>query len=78
MSDIMVENSIKRDEYLNLDIEYRYEILNLYLGDKLKYRDFKTIKKLDDFITDNPHSKTSLNKTQFLRTRKNRIFIEQE
>lgn len=76
ISEITNDNSIIRSKYLALDIEYRYEILNLYLGDKLKYRDFKTIKKLDDFIINNPHSKTSLNKTQFLRTRKDKIFIE--
>ena len=76
MSEIMVDNAIIRSKYTELNIEYRYEILNLYLGDKLKYRDFKTIKKLDDFIISNPHSKTSLNKTQFLRTRKDKIFIE--
>jgi len=73
---IKTDDKIIRSKYLALSLEYRYEILNLYLGDKLKYRDFKTIKKLDNFILENPHSKTSLNKTEFLRTRKDKIFIE--
>ena len=76
MNEIVSGDSIIRSKYLSYGVEYRYEILNLYLGDKLKYRDFKTIKKLDDFISDNPHSKTSLNKVEFLRIRKDKIFIE--
>ena len=67
---------IQRDKYLSYGIEYRYEIINLFVGEKLKYRDFKTIKKLDDFIVENEHSRISLNKTEFLRTRRNKIFIE--
>ena len=76
MNEIIIENGIDRNKYLNYNVSYRYEILNLYLGSKLKYRDFKTIKKLDDFIIENPHSRISLNKNEFLRTRKNKIFIE--
>ena len=73
---ITLNNVINRNLYLELGREYRYEILNSYLGDKLKYRDYKTIRKLDDFVVKNPHSKTSLNKYEFLRTRKGKIFIE--
>ena len=76
MKIIIKDGIISRSGYLSYDREYRYEILNSYLGLKLKYRDFKTIKKLDDFIVENPHSKTSLNKFEFLRTRKDKIFIE--
>lgn len=76
MNKIVKGGIIDRFEYLNLGSEYRYEILNSYLGDKLKYRDYKTIKKLDNFIVNNPYSRTSLNKNEFLRTRKNKIFIE--
>ena len=76
MSEIIIDNIIDRSKYLSFGKEYRYEILNAYLGNRLKFRDFKTIKKLDDFIVENPHSKTSLNKNEFLRTRKNKIFIE--
>ena len=76
MDNIIKDKAIDRDKYLSYGREYRYEILNSYLGNKLKIRDFKTIKKLDDFIVENPHSRTSLNKNEFLRTRKNKIFIE--
>ncbi len=76
MDEIITDGIIDRNKYLSYKVEYRYEILNSYLGDKLKFRDFKTIKKLDDFIVENPHSKTSLNKYEFLRTRRNKIFIE--
>ncbi|MBR2069648.1 MAG: tRNA lysidine(34) synthetase TilS [Candidatus Gastranaerophilales bacterium] len=76
LNEICENSTIKRSSYLNYNVEYRYEILNSFLGSRLKYRDFKTIKKLDDFILNNPHSKTSLNKCEFLRTRKDKIFIE--
>lgn len=77
IEDVIIKDKvICRNCYCNLDKEYRLEILNSYLGDRLKYRDFKTINKLDDFIMKNPHSRTSLNKNEFLRTRKDKIYVE--
>ena len=75
---IIKNKIINYDLYIALKESYRLEILNNFLGDKLKYRDYKTIKKLDDFILNNRYSKTSLNKEEFLRTRRDKIFIERK
>ena len=77
-----IENEIIQDEvidynkYCALEIPYRLEILNDFIGDKLKYRDYKTLTKLDDFIINNKSSRISLNACEFLRTRWGTIFIE--
>ena len=76
--DMIKDGIINKNKYKNLDISYRLEILNDYLGQKLKYRDYKTIKKLDDFIMNNVTSTTSLNSTEFLKVRKNKIYISTE
>ena len=74
-NDIISDDIIQKPKYIELDIAYRLEILNNFLGDKLKYRDFKTLKKLDDFILNNITSKTSLNSSEFLKVRKDKIYI---
>ena len=53
----------------------RYELLNDFIGDKLKYRNYKNIKKFDDFILENNNSQISVNKELFLRIKKNKIFF---
>ena len=73
---IISDDIIKKPLFVELDENYRLEILNNYLGDKLKYRDYKTLKKLDDFILSNITSTTSLNKDEFLKVKKDKIFIE--
>ena len=53
----------------------RYEFLNNFLGNKLKYRNYKNIKKIDDFILENKSSQISLNRELFLKIKKNKIFF---
>ncbi len=74
--EIFSNDEIILDKFLSLDKELRYEILNDYLSDKLKQRDYRSIKKLDNFILINKNCKTSINKNQFLRIKNNKIFIE--
>ncbi len=74
--DIFSDNKIILDKFLSLDKELRFEILIDFLDDKLKQKDYKTIKKLDNFIINNKNSRISLNKNQFLRIKDNKIFIE--
>jgi len=73
---LIKNNIINKKIYTSLKEPYRLEILNDFLGEKLKYRDYKTIKKLDNFILNNITSKTSLNKFEFLKVKKDKIFIE--
>lgn len=74
--EIFVGDKIDYYKYIELDFEIRLEILNNFIGKYLKYRDRKNLIKYDDFILNNLHSKTSLNKELFLRTRWKKIFIE--
>ncbi len=77
-NEIIADNKIKTKEFLNLDKAYRYEILNNYLKQYLKYRDYKTISKIDDFILNNLNKRTSLNNSRFIRVKKDFIFIEKK
>ena len=73
--DLILDDVIQKNKYIKLDISYRLEFLNSFLGHKLKYRDYKTLKKLDDFILNNITSMTSLNSKEFLKVRKDKIYI---
>lgn len=73
---IINDNKIDYDSFTELECEVRYEILNDYLKEELKIRDYKTIEKLDNFILSSRYSKTSIGANTFLRTRRNKIFIE--
>ena len=53
----------------------RYEFLNDFIGDKLKYRNYKNIQKFDDFILANKSSQISVNRELFLKIKKNKIFF---
>ena len=75
---LFFENKIKRNEYLNLSKEIRYEILNDYLSSFLKNRDFKTIARIDDFILANTNSMTSVNLDTFLKIRDDMFFLYQK
>lgn len=72
--EIVENNEINREKYLLKTKALRYEFLNNFLGDKLKYRNYKNIKKIDDFIMNNKTSQISLNRELFLKIRKNKIF----
>lgn len=75
-NEVIIDNIIDYDKFINLKREIRYEILNDYLKPMLKYRNYKTIKKFDDFILNNKNTKTSINQNQFLKIKKNKIFVE--
>lgn len=75
--EIFNNNKIYYEKYVNLDVKYRLEILNDFIGNYLKYRNRKNLIMYDDFILNNKHSKTSLNSDYFLRTRYKMIFIEE-
>ena len=66
-----------QDKFLSKTKAQRYEILNDFLGDNLKYRNYKNIKKFDDFILENKHSKISVNKKLFLEIKKNKIYYKE-
>ena len=72
----LIENDvINREKYLLKSKAQRYEFLNNFLGDKLKHRNYKNIKKIDDFILENSSSQISLNRELFLKIKKNKIFF---
>lgn len=71
---IISDDYFNREEYLKLTKASRYEFLNNYIGDNLKCRNYKNIKKIDDFILNNQNSQISINKVLFLRIKKNKIF----
>ena len=70
------ENNIDYYKFISLQMPYRLEILNDFIGKYLKYRNRKNLLMYDDFILQNKHSKISLNSDYFLRTRWKKIFIE--
>ena len=72
--ELIENNEINREKYLSKSMALRYEFLNSFLGDKLKYRNYKNIKKIDDFILENKSSQISLNRELFLKIKKNKIF----
>ena len=72
----LIENGqIKQDKYISKSKALRYEFLNDFIGDKLKYRNYKNIKKFDDFILENKNSQISVNKELYLRIKKNKIYF---
>ena len=73
---IIKNGKINHLGFIKLDEEVRLEILNNFLYDKLKYRTRLNLIKIDNFITENRSSKTSLNKDEFLVIKNNEIFIQ--
>ena len=71
---VIFDECIFRDEYLKFPQAQRYEFLNNFIGDNLKCRNYKNIKKIDDFILNNTNSQISINKVLFLKIKKNKIF----
>ncbi len=72
---IIKNNKITRNKYLAINPELRYEILNDFLYEYLKNRDYKTILKLDSFIINNEKSKCSISSDNFLTISNNEIYI---
>lgn len=73
---LIVSNEIvNREDFIQETKSVRYEILNDFLGDKLKYRNYKNIKKFDDFILNNKNSQISVNRELFLKIKKNKIYF---
>lgn len=71
---ILLEDGFNRELYLSEDTSLRYEFLNIFIGDNFKCRNFKNIKKVDDFILSNTSSQISINRNLFLKIKKNKIF----
>ncbi|MBR5304797.1 MAG: tRNA lysidine(34) synthetase TilS [Candidatus Gastranaerophilales bacterium] len=71
---ILIENGFDRELYLSYEKPLRYEFLNDFIGDNFKCRNFKNIKKVDDFILKNKSSQISINRCLFLKIKKNKIF----
>lgn len=74
-NEVISDNKILRDKFLMLDSAFALEILNDYLFDFLKNRDFKTISKIYNFILQNADSQISINSDSFLKIKNNEIFI---
>lgn len=72
--EILLNDGFNREIYLSKTIALRYEFLNDFIGDRLKCRNFKNIKKIDDFIIQNKTSQISINRNLFLKIKKNKIF----
>lgn len=73
--EILTNNVLDREKYLEKSKALRYEFLNDFVGDKLKYRNLKNIKKIDDFICLNKNSQISINRELFLKIKRNKIFF---
>lgn len=73
-SEVLIDNAFNREIYLSGTRELRYEFLNDFIGDNLKCRNSKNIKKIDDFILQNKSSQISINRNLFLKIKKNKIF----
>jgi len=74
-AEIIKDNKINYSKYILLPPETRFEILNNFLFDKLKYRTRANLEKTDNFILNNQNSKMSLNKDEFLIVRNNKIYV---
>lgn len=72
--EVLLEDGFNREIYLSKEIPLRYEFLNDFIGDNLKCRNFKNIKKIDDFILEKKSSQISINRNLFLKIKKNKIF----
>ena len=72
---IIKNEKINREKFLNQTKEIQYEIINRYLKGILKTRDFKTIDKLVKFIQNNPQNKISIGKNLFLKIYNNEVYI---
>ena len=73
-NEILKDGVVDREKYLKKSKAIRYEFLNDFVGEKLKYRNYKNIKKFDDFILQNSNSQISVNKELFLKIKKNKIY----
>ena len=76
--EILIEekNEILKDKFLALEENYQLEILNDFLGEYLKYRDFKTLSRFLKFILNNDNSKISVNSFYFLVVKNNSISLK--
>ena len=72
--DVLLDGIVDREKYLSKSKPIHYEFLNDFVGEKLKYRNYKNIKKFDDFICENTSSQISVNKELFLKIKKNKIY----
>ena len=70
------KNEILKDKFLALEENYQLEILNDFLGEYLKYRDFKTLSRFLKFILNNNNSKISVNSSYFLIIKNNLISLK--
>ena len=73
-NDILDKDCFDREKYLSKTKALRYEFLNDFIGDNLKCRNYKNIKKIDDFISENKSSQISINRNLFLKIKRNKIF----
>lgn len=73
-NEVLIGDGFDREIYLSKEKSLRYEFLNYFIGDNLKCRNFKNIKKIDDFIIEKKSSQISINRNLFLKIKKNKIF----
>ena len=72
--EVLIDDGFNREVYLSKEKPLRYEFLNYFIGENLKCRNYKNIKKIDDFIIDKKSSQISINRNLFLKVKKNKIF----
>lgn len=74
--DIFYKDKIILSKFLNLNLAFKYEIINDFIGSDLKFRDFKRIKSYVEFIEKkhNKNAKKSINKNLFLEISNGYIF----
>ncbi|MDO5437398.1 MAG: tRNA lysidine(34) synthetase TilS [bacterium] len=77
-SKVIKDEKILREEFLKLDIEIQYEIINRKFQGILKTRDFKTTERIVDFIKSNISSKMSIGRNIFLKIYNNKIYIQKK
>lgn len=75
LSLIKQDNYFIRNDFLKLSVEMQFEIINRFLQNILKNRDYKTITRIVNFIQNNNSSKISINSELFLKIYDNKIYL---
>lgn len=75
LSLIKQDNYFIRNDFLKLSVEMQFEIINRFLQNILKNRDYKTIARIVNFIQNNNSSKISINSELFLKIYDNKIYL---
>ena len=75
--EVLHDDKIVLSKFLKLKKAQKFELINDYIGEKLKYRDFSRIKSYVDFIESkyDKCAKKSLNRTLFLEISEGYAFV---